>query len=125
MSKYWIFDREDTPQGFPLRKLIGKIREVACTSECNFSLRRSQGYGLSVNHWDELLEEADEIPVSSDELERLSVGTEEWFYNLDARCVTPTAVICFGLHDSTVLFVEASSGLAEKIIADFREVRVA
>lgn len=125
MSKYWIFDRDDTPQGYPLRKLIAKIREVAGTAGCGFFVRRSEGYGLSVNHWGELLDQADEIAVSLDELERLSDGTEEWFYNLDARCVTPTAVINFGLHDSSMLFVEAFSGLAEKIIVEFSDVQVA
>jgi hypothetical protein len=124
MSRYWIFDREDTPQGLPLRQLVTNIREAACASGCRFVVRRSQGYGSSVCHWDDLLDQTDEITVSPDELERLSAGAEEWFYELDARCVTPAETIAFGLHDSSALFLDASAELAEKIIADFKEVRI-
>lgn len=125
MSKYWIFDREDTPQGFPLRALIARIRELACDGACQFLIRRSQGYGEQVCRWDEMLDQADEISVSADELDTLSRGTEEWFYNLDARCVTPTMTIGFGVHDSSALFVDAPSELADQIAVRFKKVQIA
>jgi hypothetical protein len=76
-----------------------------------------------VNRWDELLDQLDEITVAAADLESLAVGTEEWFDNLHVRCVTPTDVIDFGLHDSTALFVDATPALAEKIVAGFSIVR--
>ena len=123
MSKYWILDREDTPQGFPLRKLVAEIRELARDGDGRFLIRRSQGYGAQVCQWDDRLDQADEISVTADELERLSSGTEEWFYNLDARCVTPTVTIDFGLHDSSALFLDAPPDLAKQVTAKFKEVR--
>jgi hypothetical protein len=124
MSKYWIFDGEDTPQGFPFRALVARIRELACDGACQFLIRRAQGYGAQVCHWDEMLDQAEEVSVSADELERLSSGTEEWFYNLDARCVTPSMTIGFGLHDSSALFLDAPSEIAERITPDFKRVKV-
>lgn len=124
MSKYWILDREDTPQGCPLRALVARIRQLAGGEGCQFFVRRSQGYGAQVGRWDELLNQSDEISVSADELERLSSGIDEWFYNLDARCVTSSATIGFGLHDSSALFLDAPSALAEQIAADFKNVQV-
>lgn len=125
MSKYWIFDREDTPQGFPLRALVARIRELAGDGACRFLIRRSQGYGEQVCRWDEMLDQADEISVSDEELESLIRGTEEWFYNLDARCVTSTMAIGFGVHDSSALFLDAPSELAEQITASFNRVQAA
>ena len=123
MSRYWIFDREDTPQGFPLGVLVAKIREFACEGSCHFLVQRSQGYGAQVGRWDEMLYQIDEISVPADQLERISQGVEEWFYNLDAKCMTPTETIGFGLHDSSALFLDAPEALAKKITAKFKEVR--
>lgn len=123
MSRYWILDREDTPQGLPLRKLVAKIRELAGDGDFRFLVRRSQGYGAQICLWVNRLAQDDEIPVSADELERLSRRKEEWFYNLDARCVTPTVTIGFGLHDSSALFLDAPAALAAQITAHFKDVR--
>jgi hypothetical protein len=125
MSRYWIFDREDTPQGFPLRVLVARIRELARDAGCRFLIRRAQGYGAQVCRWDEMLDQTDEISVPADELERLSSGTEEWFYNLDARCVTSGMTIGFGVHDSSALFVDAPAELAKLITTNFKSVQVA
>jgi len=123
MSRYRILDREDTPQGFPLGVLVARIRELACDGNCQFLVRRSQGYGAQVGQWDEMLDQADEISVPADDLERISEGVEEWFYNLDAKCMTPTETIGFGLHDSSALFLDAPEALAKKITAKFKDVR--
>jgi hypothetical protein len=123
MKKYFIFDQDPTPQGLPLRRLLLRVREFACTGACQFYVRRSQGYGATVCRWNDLLDRADEFEISAEELERLSFGTEEWFYNLDVKCVTPTETIRFGLHDSSALFIEASPTLAAKIIREFSDVR--
>lgn len=122
MSKYWILDREDTPQGLPLSLLVARLREITCGEGCRFLIRRSQGYGAQVGRWDEMLDQADEVAVSTEELER--IGTDEWFYNLDAMCVTPSVTIAFGLHDSSALYLDAPSDLAERITANFKKVQV-
>ncbi len=124
MSRYWIFDREDTPQGFPLRALVARIRELAGDGGCQLLIRRAQGYGAQVCRWDEMLDRAEEISVPADELERLSSGKQEWFYNLDARCVTPGVTIGFGVHDSSALFLDAPAELAEQLTANFKSVQV-
>jgi hypothetical protein len=123
-NRCWILDREDTPQGLPLRQLIVKIREVLCPEGCQFLLIRSQGYGAQVCHWEAMLDTADHVSVSSHELERLTSGMDEWFYNLHVRCVMPAETIEFGLHDSTALFLDAPPALAGQITGDFKQVRV-
>lgn len=123
MDRYWILDRDDTPQGLPLRLLIARIRELVRDADGKFVIRRAQGYGAAINGWDEELDQSDEIAVPAADLERLSVGTDEWFYNLDARCVAPGATIGFGLHDSRALFLDAPQSLASQITAGFKEVR--
>jgi hypothetical protein len=122
MSKYWILDQEDTPQRFPLSRLIDLVRTIACASD-QFLLRRSEGYGAQVRAWNEMLDATDEIVVWADALATISRGNEEWFYDLDARCVTESGVVAFGVHDSTALFVEASPEIARRIVSEFQNVR--
>ncbi len=122
MSRYWIFDHEETPQRFPLRQLIAQICKVVGPKGGQLLLRRSQGYGTQVCQWDELLDQADEIPVSFDQLARLTTETDELFYNLDVRWVTDTVALHFGLHDSTALFVDAPPDLAKQVTASFQQV---
>jgi len=122
MSKYWISDRDETPQGLPLRLLIDKIRAYA-GAQGQFRLRRAQGYGLQIGSWNEQLDNADEVSVSTVELLKASDGNEEWFYNLDAVYVTPSETVHFGLHDSTALFLAAPAPLALQIVANFSTVQ--
>ena len=72
--------------------------------------------------WDELLDGADEIPVSFDELVRLTAESDELFYNLDARWVADKLAFRFGLHDSSALFVDAPPELAKQVTSRFKEV---
>ena len=122
-GRYWICDEEDTPQCLPLRTLVARIGAIACASGAPVFVRRSQGYGLAVNRLDDALDDADEVTVSYEELEGLSVGTEEWFYDLEARCATAMGSVVFGVHDSTALFVEGPSPLVERIVVVFGDVR--
>lgn len=123
MSRYWILDREESPQGFPLGLLISKICEATGATDGELRIRRSQGYGAQVCHWDELLDRADEIPVAFEDLARISQGTDEWFFDLDAVLKTPSASVGFGVHDSSALFLDAPPPLAEKVTAAFKQVR--
>ena len=122
MSKYWISDRDETPQGLPLRLLIDKIRAYA-GAQGQFRLRRAHGYGLQIGSWNEQLDNSDEVAVSTVELLKASDGNEEWFYNLDAVYVTPSETVHFGLHDSTALFLAAPAPLALQIVANFSTVQ--
>ncbi|MEZ4306423.1 MAG: hypothetical protein R3F14_00020 [Polyangiaceae bacterium] len=122
MSKYWILDKVDTPQGFPLLKLIENIRKVLRTADIRACICRSQGFGLTVNGWDELLSHVDEVPISLADLERIAGGVDEWFYDLDVVCVAPTATIRFGVHDSTALFVDAAPEIGEHVVLGFQRV---
>lgn len=124
MTRYWIFDRDDTPQGFALRRLVHRVRSVVCEEGCEFVLLRSQGYGTQVCEWDAALDESEEVRISADELETLCNGKEEWFYNLVVKYIAPATVIRFGVHDSTCLFLEAPSNLAAQIIEGFEDVRI-
>lgn len=126
MTRYWIFDREDTPQGYPLQKLVRCIRETLGTRGCQFAIRRSEGYGATVNEWGEQLELQSQVLVEPEHLEHLSAGTEEWFYNLEAVCIGESQVIVlrFGLHDSSALFVDASLELSGKIAGSFQDIQL-
>ena len=123
MTRYWIFDRDDTPQGFALGRLLRRIRSVLCKEDCEFVLLRSQGYGARICEWDAMLDESEEIRVSADELEALG-SKDEWFYNLDAKCITPATGIRFGVHDSSCLFLDAPPALAAQIVEEFEDVRI-
>lgn len=125
MSRYWILDREDTPQGFPLGRLLARIREVTGGANGVVQLRRSQGYGEQVCQWDSLLDRADEVTVAAEDLARISEGTDEWFYDLDARFDAPGASIAFGVHDSSALFVDAPATMIDRVTAPFRDVQPA
>lgn len=122
VCSFLIFDRDETPQGLPLRMLIDNI-QVYAGAQGQFHLRRAQGYGLWIGSWNAQLDNADEVAVSAAELLKTSDGNEEWFYDLDAVYVTPSATVRFGVHDSTALFVAAPAPLALQIIANFRNVQ--
>lgn len=123
MTRYWIFDRDDTPQGRPLQRLIRGIQRVLGPKDGKIVVRRAEGYGARIHSWDDRLESRNEIMVSFQDFDEVSAGTEEWFYNLEAECTTATASVIFGLHDSTALFFEAPPDLAEQITAAFRDVK--
>jgi hypothetical protein len=124
MTRYWIFDRDDTPQGFPLQKLFRRIQGAFGMNGCKIVLRRSEGHGTQMRAWEDLLEKQDEILVSPREFDSISAGTAEWFYNLEAECTSGGASVTFGLHDSSALFVETTPELAREITSIFAGVRV-
>jgi hypothetical protein len=115
--RYWIMDKDDTPQRFPLQRLIRRVCEVthAGTATCN--LFRVTGYGMQVHELEKRLDVEDVVTVQLSTLDQLSQGTEEWFYDLEAQL--PGTEIRFGLHDSTALFVEGSSEIVEDVVAAF------
>lgn len=115
-------DEDDTPQRFPLQRLLRRVYEVAGAgvTTCNLSKVRV-GYGLRIRELDEQLGPEEVVTISLSELDALSAGTEEWFYDLEAR--VPGTDIRFGLHDTTALFVETESPIIEEILRVFRTYR--
>lgn len=121
IMRYWILDKDETPQRFPLQRLLRRVRDLVGPGLRSFELTRARGYGLQVREWEEALEGADRIVVPFELLDGLSAGTEEWFYDLEAH--VPGAGVRFGLHDSTALFVEAPPEIAEALAGAFGDVR--
>lgn len=119
--QYWIFDKEETPQRFPLQRLIRRVREVVGTGVRSFELTKVWGYGLQVVKLEEELNNANEIVVPYELLDQLSKGTEEWFYDIEAH--VPGTNVRFGLHDSTALFIDAAPEIAEALVLPFRDIR--
>jgi hypothetical protein len=119
--RYWIFDKDETPQRFPLQRLFRRVRGVVGSSAGNCEVMKARGYGLQIHEWEEALDGEEKIVVAFDLLDSLSQGTEEWFYDFEAQL--PDTEVRFGLHDSTALFVEAAPSIAEQIASVFVNIR--
>ncbi len=123
IMRYWIFDKDSTPQRFPLQRLIRRVREIVGNASGMFEITEVRGYGVQINEWKEKLDTGIRLVVPLEELDRLSLGTEEWFYDLDVLLIP--ADVRFGLHDSTALFVEAAPCIAEQVACVFTNIRIA
>lgn len=118
--RYWIHDRDDTPMGMPLEKLVQELRR-RFPSVTGCSVTRAEGAGETIFRWNRRLDRSDAISVEVDALQLLCAEGQEWFYWFDARLDEPN--IRFGLHDSTALFVEGEGSSMEAIIKAFTDVR--
>jgi hypothetical protein len=123
LVRYWIYDEDDTPQGFPLRKLVQKVKAYVGATEAHLQVLKAMGFGERVTTWDRLTDETDGVPVNFPLLEEMTVGVEEWFYDIEIECVVGNQRILFGLHDTTALFVVAPRGIADVIVSGFNDVR--
>jgi len=120
--RYWIRDKENTPQGFPLQVLIELIMQQLGSTICQLWILRSQGYGLRINEWNRLLDQHERIPIDVKLLQEISSGEEEWFYDLDAEILSEGLRVRFGLHDSTALYIDAPQEFSELILKAFESV---
>jgi hypothetical protein len=120
--RFWIMDKDQTPQRFPLQRLFRQVVKVTGTKAevCNV-LRARGGYGLRVCELEQESDAVDMVTVPMSELDELCAGTEEWFYDLEVQI--PGTDIRFGLHDSTALFVEGEQLLCESVAATFTDYR--
>ncbi len=121
--RYWIYERDETPQQFPLKRLVLKVRDSLGDTNPRLRVTKARGYGERVQAWDTLLDDNDEVPVDFASLSGMTEGREEWFYDLQVECAAREGRIVFGLHDSTALFVEAPKGVADVVVAEFKDVR--
>jgi hypothetical protein len=122
--RHWIRDEDGTPQGFPVGTLLSLLLKELPPPH-KISILRSEGYGLTVNEWDNQLDSVDRLPVEPDQLLALSSGTDEWFYNLDVTVESPLGQVAFGLHDSTAMYLEGPQELTERVCGHFEHVSVA
>lgn len=121
--RYWIFDKDESPQRFPLQRLVRRVQEVVGPGTGALAVKKARGYGLQVREWEEALDSDEKIVVPFELVDRLSAGIEEWFYDFEAQ--NSDASVLFGLHDSTALFVEAAPDIAERVASAFVNVRPA
>jgi hypothetical protein len=121
--RYWIMDNDETPQRFPLQRLFRRVCDVAGVEVATCNIHKVRGYGFQIHEWEERLDSEELIVVNRDQLDKLTEGTEEWFYDLEAKL--SGSEIVFGLHDSTALFVEAPPAIAAEVACAFENVRPA
>lgn len=119
--RFWIMEKDQTPQRFPLQRLLRQVIKVTGTNAEVCNVLRARGYGLRVNDLERELDTADMVTVPMSELDDLMAGTEEWFYDLEAE--VPGTDVRFGLHDTTALFVEGDPLLSESVAATFTDYR--
>jgi len=123
--KYWIKDRVDSPQQFPLKLLFLAIVKTVGTEPLQLHVSRSQGYGRQIAEWDESLDNNAILSVEKDVLEKLLEGTEEWFYDLSVEVKSNNQTVRFGLHDSTAMFIYAPQEIASRAVEMFENVEIA
>jgi hypothetical protein len=121
--RYWVFDTDTTPQRFPLRRLVRRVKETLGDTAAECRVLKARGYGERVCAWDALLDEKNDIPVDFTLLDDMTEGTEQWFYDLEIECSVESRRVAFGLHDSTALFVEAPKAIADAVVVGFSDVR--
>lgn len=50
-GRMWIRDRDETPQGFPLKELLRGVRSLFAREQFKVEIYRAEGYGLQINTW--------------------------------------------------------------------------
>lgn len=121
MKRIWIGIPETNTAAPSLHTVLLAVEQQLLCDKIRVSVERSQGYGLTINRWDCLLDEADSIPVSIHDMRRLCAGEEEWFYCLDATLYCGERCLRFGLHDSSAIFVEGDDGDVENLCKRFSD----
>jgi hypothetical protein len=118
--RFYIRDEDDSPQRFPLQKLLRvACAQLAISPEASCELLAHWGYGERIHELGSGLRSDEPVVLSVRELDELVEGKEEWFYDLEA-CL-PERDFRFGLHDSTVMFVEGDPKDAAAVAAVFRD----
>ncbi len=121
-GRMWIRDRDETPQGFPLKELLRGVRSLFAREQFKVEIYRAEGYGLQINTWRTALEREDHIVVDFFALDALTKGTAEWLYSLDARFISTSMTVGLGLHDSSALYEEATNNAPNQLKALFNDI---
>ena len=126
MTIYNILDRDKTPQQLPLNKLYHLILDVIKQEDGELVLLSSEGYGETICRWEDQLKNDNKIIVDKNIFEKISEGTEEWFYNVDVEIKLESNIIWFGLADSSYLYVACQKDVfSDILINSFEEIREA
>ncbi|WP_044619487.1 hypothetical protein [Gynuella sunshinyii] len=126
MTRYWIYDKDNSKTGFPLGILIGLLITLFKSNVVKVTIHRAVGYGEQVSSWDDLLfEPQDQIETSLDEVINVVSNNEEIFYWLDIefKLENGTCIKC-GLHDSSSMYVESDCDIEEQLNSKFSSVSI-
>lgn len=118
-----ILDEDDSPQRYPLIRLLEEVREVVDPDQQNWRVSGVWGQGLKTAR----LEDAErasgaagEVSVSTEELLDLDDDPDEWFFDVVIR--TSDRSLAFGIFDSGCMFVEGPHAQVIEIGKAFDDV---
>lgn len=114
--RYLIADEDDTPQRFPLGRLLGALA-VTSLGPPVWLVVRAAGYGERINELGETLDDVDSVEMSHAELAELARGVDEWFY--DVEITSPDQTIRFGIIDSSAMFVDGPDDVLAAALGGF------
>ena len=103
-----IRDKTDTPQQLPMSLFLKTLRKLSKNKIESIYITRSEGYGLTINKWNDQLQNKDSIIEKFDDLLNICENDKEWFYWLQCK-IPDNEIISFGIIDSTGIYIEASN----------------
>ena len=103
-----IRDKTDTPQQLPMSLFLKTLRKLSKNKIESIYITRSEGYGLTINKWNDQLQNKDSITEKFDDLLNICENDNEWFYWLQCK-IPDNEIISFGIIDSTGIYIEASN----------------
>ena len=109
--RLWIFDEDDSPQRYPLRRLLMLLQAAVNESVCQ--VERAAGYGAGIQILAEKADQTRATAITISELAELASGRDEWFY--DITIVFPISGARLGIHDSAAMFVEAGEPILDLV----------
>jgi hypothetical protein len=124
--RYWIRDKEKSPQGVPLQKLVRRVRAVLRQVEgeprYQLAVHEARGQGARVDGLEAQLARQRQVPVTFELLDDLSRSPEDWLSELDVECSGPTLALRFGLHEGAALYVDAPRDITVAIMKPFKDI---
>lgn len=124
--RYWIHDKEKSPQGAPLQKLIHRVRAVlrrtAGQPGYQLTVNKARGQGARVDELEGELARQHQVRVTFEQLDDLSSSSEDWLSELEVECTGPAMGLRFGLHDGAALYVDAPLDITVAIVKPFKDI---
>jgi hypothetical protein len=116
-----IFDRVAAPKKFPLTELLSAIQGIFQFQPSQpVSICRLGGIGKGIWEYESQIDEGNDVVAPFSDLQKLADSDEECVDELLGSIGT----ICFGLSDSSFLFVQCEDKDAEEmIVSRFASVR--
>lgn len=124
--RYWIRDREKSPHGAPLHKLVRRVRAVLRRAsgqpDWRLVINKVRGQGARVDGLEAELTRQQQAPITFELLDDLSRSSEDWLSELEVECSGPPTPLRFGLHDGAVLYVDAPRDISVAIMKPFKDI---